>query len=172
MFFLGAHSSLLPTVAPAQLPSLLHCMAGFLISTTLSLPCSKPQEVLCLLLPSFKAVSPIGQSRTLTKAPALSAQILQLHPNFQWPEQERSCLLPLKHGANQPKPSLCSHLQSRYIRLNPSATSRCCFIHVQLHDTDASSFQFEHHGSEYLIADAISRLFLFLLSHVVDIYPS
>lgn len=134
-------------------------MAGFLISTTLFLPWSKPQEVLCVLLSSFKAVCPIGGSRTLRKAPALSAKLLQLHLNLQWPEQERSCLLPPKHGAKQPKPSHCSHLWSRHIwLLYPSATAQCCFIHVQLHDIDASSSQFEHHGSEYLIADAISRL--------------
>lgn len=173
MFFLGTHSSLLPTVAPPQLPSLLRCTAGSLISTALFLPCGKPQEVLCVLLSSFRAVCPIGQSRTLRKAPALSAKLLQLHPNLQWPEQERSCLLPLKQGAKQPKPSHCSHLRSRYIQLlYPSANARCCFIHVQLHDTAASSSQFEHHGSEHLIADAISRLVLFLLSLVADIYPS
>lgn len=159
MFFLGMHTSSLPTVAPAQLPSLLHCMAGFLISPAL-LPHSKPQVVLFLFLCSFAAVSLIGQSRTLTKVLALPAHTLQLHHSCQWPEQGRSCFFPFKHGAKQTELS-----RSRYVRLlYPSVTARCCFMHVQLHDAGASPFQIEHHGSGYLTADALSRLVLSLLS--------
>lgn len=131
MFFLGMHTSPLPSVAPAELPSLLHCMAGFLTSTTL-LPYSKPQVVLFLFLYSFRAVFPIGQSRALRKVLALPAHILQLHPNCQWPEQERSCIFPLEHGAKQTELSWSRHTRLLY----PSVTARCCFMQVRLHDAD------------------------------------
>lgn len=103
-----------------EMPSLLCCTAGFLTSTTFFLLCSKLQD-LCLLLFSLSTVHP-----TVRNAPALISPAAAATSWFPMARaRKKSCLLPPKHSAKQPKPSHCSYLRSRYIQQ---------LIHVQLHN--------------------------------------
>lgn len=82
------------------------------------------------------------------KAPALSALIVQLHPDF-------SC------QSRRAAASCLSTVQT-LLWLSPVEQIHP-LVQAQVHGTDASSFHSEHYGSEYLLAEEISRLVLFLL---------
>lgn len=131
-------------VAPPQLSSLLHCTAGFPTST-LFLPWSKPQ-ILCVLLPAFRPVPPWDRAEPLQSSSTISTD-LAATSKLQWQSRRAA-------------PCCLSTMQSS-LALTYGADTSSCFIQVQLHGMAAPSFQSEHHGSQYLLAEAVPGLFHF-----------
>lgn len=118
VFLLGTRPSLLRLqLLPSSLSAAPH---GSFPTERHSLP-ALWQTTNPLFTPTLTIVCHVGQSRPPVKAAALPAQLSQLAPNFQWPEQQRSCCLPLKEGAKQPDPATA---------LANRADSPGCFIRV------------------------------------------